>query len=85
MLILSLSFLKNNLILSQKNSVNSHKTYSQNMPAIIVGNGPSLDKEIDFLRKNQDNFVIFCSGSALKPLYKAGITPDFQVEIERSR
>lgn len=75
---------KNNLILSKKNSSNAHKIYDHNMPAIIVGNGPSLDKEIDFLRKNQDNFVIFCSGSALKPLYKAGITPDFQVEIERS-
>ena len=63
----------------------SAKKNKLDFPAIIIGNGPSLDEEIEFIKKNQGHFVIFSSGSSLKPLYKAGIIPDFHVEIERTK
>lgn len=65
-----------------------NKTYvsnpQQSIPAIIVGNGPSLDYNLQDLLRCQPNAVIFSSGSALMALHKAGITPDFHVEIERT-
>lgn len=51
-------------------------------PAFIVATGPSLDKDIAWLKDNKENAVIFACGTANMPLLKAGIVPDFQVEIE---
>lgn len=55
-----------------------------NKPVFICGSGPSLDDSIDFLVENRDKINIFCGGSALVPLYKAGIVPDLHFEIERT-
>lgn len=52
-------------------------------PAFIVGNGPSLDDLIPLLRREGDKAVIFSAGTTLGSLYKAGIKPDFHVEMER--
>lgn len=54
-------------------------------PAFIVANGPSLDGAVDFLRESQPNAIVFSCGTALGSLKKAGIKPDFHVEMERSR
>ena len=53
-------------------------------PCFVIGNGPSLDDDIAFLRKNQDKALIFACGSALDSLYNAGIKPDFYVASERT-
>jgi len=52
------------------------------MPAVVVGSGPSLDRSIETLRAIKDRVIIFSSGSALRPLLKAGIRPDFHCELE---
>lgn len=54
-------------------------------PAFVVANGPSLDHCIEFLRNNQKDIVIFSCGTALGSLAKAGIKPDFHIEMERTR
>lgn len=54
-----------------------------NVPVCVVGNGPSLDELLPFLKANQDKMIIFSAGTALKPLCAQGIRPDFQIEIER--
>lgn len=54
------------------------------LPAFIVGSGPSLDKSIEIIRSLQDRAIIFSCGSALRPLLKAGIRPDFHCELENS-
>lgn len=59
---------------------NIHKI---NAPICVVGNGPSLDLNIDFIKANQDRMIIFSCGTALKVLRHHGIKPDFQIEIER--
>lgn len=53
-------------------------------PIFVVGNGPSLDNDIPFLRKNQDKAIIIACGTALDSLYHAGIKPDFYACTERS-
>lgn len=57
----------------------------QNKPVFIVGNGPSLDGAIDYLKVNQDKALIFSCGTALCSLLHAGITPDFHIEVERTK
>ncbi len=54
-----------------------------NAPICVVGNGPSLDLLLDFLKENEDNFIIFSCGTALKPLKTHGVKVDFQIEVER--
>lgn len=56
----------------------------QRAPMAIVGNGPSLDKQIDSLRSNQSKHVVVSCGSALATLLRNDIVPDIHVEMERS-
>lgn len=53
------------------------------MPVFIIGNGPSLDLHLEFIKNNQENAIIFTCGTALKAVLDAGIIPDFHVEMER--
>lgn len=55
------------------------------IPVIVVGNGPSLDKSIAFLQENHDKAIIMAAGTALQSLLKVGITPDFHVIVERPK
>ncbi|OEJ68271.1 motility associated factor glycosyltransferase family protein [Magnetovibrio blakemorei] len=57
----------------------------QDFPIFVVGSGPSLDGSIDVIRANQERAVIVSCGTALLPLLRAGITPDFHAELERSK
>ena len=52
------------------------------MPAFVVGTGPSLDKDLAFIRENQDKAVIISNGTALRSLLINAITPDIQIETE---
>ncbi len=45
--------------------------------ALIVSAGPTLDNNIQAIKENRENVVIFVVGTALKVLIKNGIKPDF--------
>ncbi len=61
------------------------KTLDQDdLPVMIIGNGPSLDLDLDFIRSNQDRFVVVSCGSSLRTLLKNKVKPDFHVELERT-
>jgi len=51
-------------------------------PAILVAAGPSLTKSIPDLRRAVGSCVLIAADSALAPLLKAGITPDFVTSID---
>lgn len=53
-------------------------------PAVLVAAGPSLDKSIADLKKVAGRCVLFAVDSALAPLLKAGIIPDFVTSIDFS-
>ena len=38
------------------------------LPVFVVGSGPSLDRDIPFLKKNADKAIILSCGSAIRPL-----------------
>lgn len=50
--------------------------------ALIVSAGPTLDMNIETIKKNRDKFVIFCVGTAFKPLVKNDIKVDFLIVAE---
>jgi hypothetical protein len=54
----------------------------KDIPAVIVGAGPSFDQTIEVLRRIKDQVVIFSCGTSLMPLMRAGIRPDFHCELE---
>jgi hypothetical protein len=55
------------------------------IPAIIVSNGPSLDKSIPLLKQVQGRCLMICAESAIVPLTKNGIKPDIIVSLERTK
>lgn len=55
---------------------------SSNSRIAIVGSGPSLSGDLEWLKNNQDQMVIFAAYSAVSALQQVGIDPDFQINIE---
>ncbi|HOD39972.1 MAG: hypothetical protein BWY32_03200 [bacterium ADurb.Bin243] len=49
----------------------------QNQECLIVGAGPTLDLDIENIKKHKQKVVIICTDSALNPLMKNGIKPNF--------
>ena len=74
-------------IKNHKRNINKYPIlkYSKNLniPFCIVANGKSLEKNIEFIKKNKNSMIIVSVGTALKPLLKAGIESDFHIEQER--
>lgn len=54
-------------------------------PAILVGAGPSLDRNIKDLARARDKALIVATHSAVKPLVKAGIIPDLVAIVESQK
>jgi len=50
--------------------------------AIVIGAGPSLDENIDWIKAQTPKPIIICAYKALKSLAKNGITPDFVVMLD---
>lgn len=50
--------------------------------AVVVSAGPTLDRNIEILKKQRDKYVLFAVGTALKTLIANEIKPDFLVIIE---
>lgn len=54
------------------------------LPVFIIGNGPSLDQTVEYIRALKEQAIILSCGTAIKPLLDYGIVPDFHVEIEQN-
>ncbi len=61
------------------------RTYvAQGIPALIVGSGPSLDRDMEILKELKGKAVVVSCGSALGILLKNGIQPNLHVENENT-
>lgn len=54
----------------------------ENVPCIIVGAGPSLEKNVEILQQAKGRCFIFCVDSAVPYLMKRGIIPDMMCTID---
>jgi len=52
------------------------------IPIFIIGAGPSLDENIETIKKFKGEAIIVSCGTALGPLHHHGIKPDIQFELE---
>ena len=52
------------------------------VPAIIVAAGPSLDKNIKELKKAEGKAIIFVVDAALRSVIRSGIVPDFVCTVD---
>ena len=50
--------------------------------AVIAGAGPSLDEGFETLHRIRDRVVLFSCGTALRPLLRNRLVPDFHCELE---
>jgi len=54
-------------------------------PLLILGAGPSLHSNIEWIKENADKFVIMAALVSLKTLKKAGISPDIVVQVDENK
>ena len=50
--------------------------------AVVVSAGPTLDRNVETIKKYRDNVVLIAVGTAMKALAKHNLTPDFLCIIE---
>lgn len=68
-----------------KNRILSQVRITPNLPVLIVGSGPSLEQNIEYVREIRDRVILISSGSSLAVLLRNGITPDYQAVLERAK
>lgn len=61
---------------------NAYKDLYKDKPAVIVSAGPSLEKNIDYLKECQNDFFIFTGGRTLKGLINKNINPDLLAVLD---
>ena len=54
------------------------------VPLLVIGNGPSLDTELELIKKNNNKVFIIACGTALTALLNYGIKVDIYVAVERT-
>ncbi|NVK17376.1 MAG: motility associated factor glycosyltransferase family protein [Methylocystaceae bacterium] len=54
----------------------------QEYPVFIVASGPSLEFDLENIRKIRDQIILVSSGTTLHLLMKKGLRPDFHTELE---
>lgn len=54
----------------------------KNVPAFIIAAGPSLNKNVDLLKKVKDKGIIIAVGTAVRTLQLHGVEPDIVIAID---
>ena len=70
---------QNNIFKNFKRLFNNEYSFEPleiDKPILIVGAGPSLEQNIEVIKKNIDNFFVVSSDTSLKILLTHKITPD---------
>lgn len=77
--------LKSNNRYLKDSSEEYRRNSALSLPVFIVGNGPSLDANLEYIKEYRERIILISCGTALRSLYKNGIRPDFHAEIEQNR
>ena len=68
-------------IINAPGAVKLHNKFKDS-DVYVVCAGPSLNDSLEFLKKHQNDALIICVGTALKPLMAAGISPHITIIID---
>lgn len=64
--------------------LNERYTFLKNSKILFLGAGLSLEKEINFIVKNKNNFILVCVAATLKILEKHSLVPDIIITSDSS-
>lgn len=82
----TINFMKNLKYVMESNTIQNLKgAFPEDMPVIVVAAGPSLDKNVEFLKEAKNKALIICVDTAIKVLVKHGIEPDFIVVLDPNK
>ncbi len=68
-----------------RSSIDFIGKFPEDLPAIVVAAGPSLDKNIDLLKEAKGKALIIVVDTAIKRVLKAGIIPDMIISIDMEK
>ncbi len=68
--------------LINKRSIYALKDILKNKPALVIGAGPSLFKQLEMIKELSHNLYLIAVDTSLEPLLKSGIEPDFTVTLD---
>ena len=72
----------NGLAITKSPGIVATKNIFPSIPIIIVSAGPSLDKNIGLIKSVREQILVITVATALKPLLRNGIKPDFVISID---
>ncbi|MDT9720510.1 DUF115 domain-containing protein [Paenibacillus sp. ClWae2A] len=75
--------MKNIKHIIRSKDVSQIKGIFSNIPAIVVAAGPSLNKNIDYIKQFKNKALIIAVDTIAERLLKEGITPEFICSVER--
>jgi len=67
---------------SSKNKWEDYEHLYHNKPALLISTGPSLNKQLETIKKYQEYFVVIAVDPAVPILKKMDIVPDFVLTID---
>lgn len=76
------NFLANRNLVQKNPGVRVLKNKFKGTPCIVIGAGPSLDKNIRYLPQAREKAVLIAGDAALKPLIQHGVVPAFVVCLD---
>lgn len=79
----TIKFMKNDFRFLQKELI-EEKLPLQNKKILLISAGPSLDAQIDWIKENQNKFIIICVDVILGKLEENSIIPNIVVSIDPS-
>jgi len=56
--------------------------FFKDIPVLLIAPGPSLEKNIRWIKENKDAFLIISVGAAVRKLYNSNIKPDIIISID---
>ena len=82
--LISLDRCHTHIIKNKNNLLNLSKTYNflENKNVLFLGAGPSLEKHLDYIYLNRDNFIIVAVAATLKTLEIRNIIPDIIITVD---
>jgi hypothetical protein len=76
--------LKNLPVIAREGNAGTLFDAFKGIPAIVASAGPSLDRNMPWLREFQDRAILIAADTALRPLLGAGIEPHLAVGLDPS-
>ena len=71
-----------NLVFSDYRFIKRKRYIQQDYPVFVVASGPSLEFDMEVIKKYRDHVILVTSGTTIHKLLNEGIVPDYHAELE---